>query len=96
LSVDESFNLLEYGLEAKILYLPGHSKGSIGILTAGGGLFCGDLFYNFFNRPGFICCINDLKDYQISIRKLKELTIKRVYPGHGPPFPGEKLTRLLR
>jgi len=31
--VDEGYDLSEYGFDAKVLHLPGHSKGSIGILT---------------------------------------------------------------
>ena len=34
-------DLSNYGLAAKVLHLPGHSKGSIGILTDDGDLFCG-------------------------------------------------------
>ena len=75
-------SLSEYGFRAEVLHLPGHSKGSIGILTAGGDLFCGDMFYNF---AGFTY-IDDLADYNASINKLKNFKIKTVYPGHGKPF----------
>jgi len=76
-------SLSEYGFSAEVLHLPGHSKGSIGILTAGGELFCGDMFYNF---AGF-AYIDDLSDYNVSINKLKNFKIETVYPGHGKPFP---------
>ena len=76
-------SLFEYGFRAEVLHLPGHSKGSIGILTTSGDLFCGDMFYNF---AGFKY-IDDLTDYHASINKLKNFTIKTVYPGHGKPFP---------
>jgi hydroxyacylglutathione hydrolase len=87
LTIDENFSLHEYGFEASVLHLPGHSKGSIGILSAGGDLFCGDLLYNFFGKPGFISYVNDLADYNASLAKLKKLNVKTVYPGHGKPFP---------
>jgi glyoxylase-like metal-dependent hydrolase (beta-lactamase superfamily II) len=35
-------DLGEYGFGAKIIHLPGHTKGSIGILTEEGDLFAGD------------------------------------------------------
>ena len=76
-------SLSEYGFCAKVLHLPGHSKGSIGILATSGELFCGDLFYNF---AGFNF-IDDLADFNASINKLKHLKIETVYPGHGKPFP---------
>lgn len=82
LTVDESFDLREYGLDAKILHLPGHSKGSIGVLTDNSDLFCGDMYYNM---PGFRF-VDDMKDHQASVKKLESLSIKKVYPGHGKPF----------
>ena len=90
--VEDGQGLSEYGFDAKVLYIPGHSKGSIGILTTGGDLFCGDLLYNFY-KPGFVYYINDLADYNASIEKLKSLKINTVYPGHGKPFPMSSFTK---
>ncbi len=75
-------NLAEVGLSAKVIHLPGHSKGSIGVLTNEGDLFCGDLIYNF---AGF-SYIDNLDDFNESINKLKKLDINILYPGHGKPF----------
>lgn len=75
-------DLAEFGLSAKAIHLPGHSKGSIGVLTNEGDLFCGDLIYNF---AGF-SYIDNLEDYNESINKLKKLDINIFYPGHGKPF----------
>ena len=72
-------DLAEFGLSAKVIHLPGHSKGSIGVLTNEGALFCGDLVYNF---AGF-SYIDNLEDYNESIHKLKKLDISILYPGHG-------------
>jgi hydroxyacylglutathione hydrolase len=82
LAVDDGFDLAEYGAAAKVLHIPGHSKGSIGVLTTGGDLFCGDLLYNM---PGFFVA-DDAAAYNASLRKLSGLDIKTVYPGHGKPF----------
>jgi len=92
LVVDEGFELGAYGLNARILHIPGHSKGSIGVLTSGGDLFSGDLFYNI---PGFHF-IDDLSDHQASLKKLDGLKIERVYPGHGKPFSAERIRRRVR
>ena len=43
LVVDEGFDLGKHGIPARVLHIPGHSKGSIGILTVSGDLFCGDM-----------------------------------------------------
>ncbi|MCL4369490.1 MAG: MBL fold metallo-hydrolase [Chloroflexi bacterium] len=92
LTIDEGFDLSEYGFDARVLHIPGHSKGSIGVLTAGGDLFCGDLLYNVV-RPGFPVSIDDLADYDASIEKLRGLRIGTVYPGHGKPFRMERFLK---
>ena len=75
-------DLAEFGLLAKVIHLPGHSKGSIGVLTNAGDLFCGDLIYNF---AGF-SYIDNLEDHNESINKLKKLDVSMFFPGHGRPF----------
>lgn len=84
LIVDEDFSLQPYGFEEKIIYTPGHSKGSISLMDANQNLYCGDLIYNFF-KPEFLL-IFDLKQAKSTIAKLKKLNINYVYPGHGKPF----------
>jgi len=93
LTINDGFDLSEYGFDAKVLHIPGHSKGSIGVLTAGGNLFCGDLIYNFLGTPGFPFYADDLADFNASVEKLKNLKINTVYPGHGKPFPINSLTK---
>jgi len=84
-TIDEKSDLSKYGLDAKVLYLPGHSKGSIGILTDSGELFCGDLFTNR-KKPEPNSMVDNLNELNDSINKVKGLKIKMVYPGHGQPF----------
>lgn len=90
LTIDEDFDLSSYGFDAQVIHLPGHSKGSIGILTADGDLFCGDLLYNMGVGTPFVPFMDDMIDFNVSIEKLKKLSVKTVYPGHGKPFPFEK------
>ena len=87
LTIAEGFDLAPYGFDAQVLHIPGHSKGSLGILTPDGALFCGDLIYNFV-RPS-ATFIDDLADWNASIEKLKRFKINLVYPGHGKPFAME-------
>jgi hydroxyacylglutathione hydrolase len=83
--LDEGDRLSEYGLDAQILYIPGHSKGSIGILTAGSDLIGGDLFANT-DKPALNSIMDDLVAANASVEKLKSLEINTIYPGHGRPF----------
>ncbi|MCW4052489.1 MAG: MBL fold metallo-hydrolase [Candidatus Bathyarchaeota archaeon] len=88
LYIDKGDDFYGYGFDAKVLDIPGHSKGSIGILTGSGDLFCGDLLANV-DKPEIWSIIDDSFAAQASVRKLKRLRIKTVYPGHGKPFPME-------
>lgn len=88
-TLEDGDNLSDYGLDAHILALPGHSQGSIGILTGDGDLFCGDLLDNT-KKPGSNAIMDDPTAANASIEKLKCRVISMVYPGHGSPFPIEQ------
>jgi hydroxyacylglutathione hydrolase len=79
-------NLSEYGFDAEVIEIPGHSKGSIGLLTADGDLFGGDLLANV-DKPNVWSIIDDPVAAKASVEKLKGITINTVYPGHGQSFP---------
>jgi hydroxyacylglutathione hydrolase len=83
--IDEGDSLSEYGFDAKILYIPGHTEGSIGILTANGDLIAGDIFMNY-KKPDIAPNAYDFKILTGSVNKLKALNINTIYPGHGLPF----------
>ncbi|TXT61359.1 MAG: hypothetical protein BAJALOKI3v1_790014 [Promethearchaeota archaeon] len=78
-------SLSEYGYDADVFTIPGHSRGSIGILDKEGNLFCGDLLENI-KKPIEAKMIADKKAYKKSIDRITELSIKKVFPGHGEPF----------
>jgi glyoxylase-like metal-dependent hydrolase (beta-lactamase superfamily II) len=92
IKVGDSVN--QYGFKASILHLPGHSAGSIGILTQDGDFFCGDLFVNI-NKPHLHYLIDDLAKAKENVKDLKEKNIQMVYPGHGKPFPFSKSSEKL-
>ena len=87
--LEDGQDLSEYGFDARIVHIPGHSKGSIGILTKWGDFFCGDLLVNR-DKPAKNTLIDDAVELDLSIDKLETLEIKTVYPGHGKPFQMEQ------
>ncbi|MBN1285950.1 MAG: MBL fold metallo-hydrolase [Anaerolineae bacterium] len=95
LLITEGYNFSEYGFDAKVLHLPGHSKGHIGILTAGGDLFCGDLLANT-NKPEVWSLVDDPAAMNASVERLRSFEINTVYPGHGKPFSVEQFTAARR
>ncbi|HEX2908906.1 MAG TPA: MBL fold metallo-hydrolase [Phototrophicaceae bacterium] len=86
LLIDEGDDFSALDFEAKIIALPGHSRGQIGVLTGDGDLFCGDLLANT-KKPEVGSLVDDAAAMQASVKKLKGFTINTVYPGHGKPFP---------
>ena len=86
--LEDGDDLDEYGFEGKVVYMPGHSRGSIGVVTVGGELFSGDLLIER-NGAKRNKIIDDINAAENSIKKLKRLGIKTVYPGHGRPFSME-------
>ena len=93
-SGDDDLLLRNAGIEGKILYTPGHTKGSISVLLDDGNAFVGDLTSNAFkftgtkHRPFYIDSTDDLFD---SWRKILDQGSKTIHPVHGKPFPAERL-----
>jgi hydroxyacylglutathione hydrolase len=93
LLLDDSADLSAYGLGARTVLLPGHSPGSLGILTATGDLLAGDLFVNY-TVPSQPLYLSDAEAWQHSYERVKALAPRMVYVGHGDPFPGEELAHI--
>ena len=88
-------SLAEFGFEAIVHWLPGHSKGSIGFLTADGELFCGDVFTNV-SMPKESELLSNRDDYIKSLETIQILDIQTVYPGHGLPFHRNALSNIFQ
>ena len=82
-------SLQDIGWDAVIIHIPGHTRGSIGFLTADGNLFCGDLLNNIRKPTWHI--ITDKPAAKNSLAKLRTKSIQTVYPGHGDPFAMQDL-----
>lgn len=79
--------------EIKILHLPGHTKGSIGIIFED-NLFAGDLVMNM-PIPSNAWFAENFSELQHSIDLISNLGLKRVYPGHGKSFSGKWINHLF-
>jgi glyoxylase-like metal-dependent hydrolase (beta-lactamase superfamily II) len=83
--IEDGEDLSDNGFDARVVQIPGHSKGSIGILTSGGDPFCGDLLENK-HKPKLNSLMDDLTTANTSVEKLSKVSTRMVYPGHGKPF----------
>ncbi len=87
--LNDGDSLMEHGIAAHVISLPGHSRGSIGILAESGELFCGDLLENI-REPAIGSMMDDPVAARASVERLRQLDLGTIYPGHGQPF-GSKL-----
>ena len=83
-----------YGLAAKVLHTPGHTKGSLAVLTDDGQLFAGDTLSNR-QKPARAPLIENEQELQNSVARLKQTKARVVYPGHGKPFSAEELASIV-
>jgi hydroxyacylglutathione hydrolase len=86
-------DLSEYRIEGRTVLLPGHSPGSLGIISSEGDAFVGDLFVNYTvpSRPMYL---SDEGTWAQSHERVKALGPRTVYIGHGEPFEGDKLDHI--
>ena len=90
LQMEEGADLAAYGVNAQTVLLPGHSPGSLGVSTAEGDVFVGDLFVNY-TVPSEPLYLSDREAWQHSCEKVRAMEPRMVYVGHGEPFTGERL-----
>ena len=90
LLLEDGQKLAEHGWDATVIHVPGHTEGSLAVLAGDGSLFSGDTLFGAKHPSLFI---EDAEAFQTSLAKLRALkpATKMVYPGHGDPFPAERM-----
>jgi glyoxylase-like metal-dependent hydrolase (beta-lactamase superfamily II) len=76
--------LESYGVQAKVIGLPGHTKGSIGILVGETDIFVGDALMNMFS-PSQALLYGDKAVMAESAAKIGSYKGATVHFGHGKP-----------
>ncbi len=82
--IKDGDDLSTYGFDAKIIGLPGHTKGSIGVDVEGKHLIVGDELDNWIS-PATGHLYNDLDAIRKSAEKITGLGERTLYYGHGKP-----------
>jgi len=85
LYLEDGQDLSEYGFDARVFHIPGHSKGSMAVLTAEGALSPATCCL-YKDRPVLNAIIDDRTAAQASFERLKSLKAIIVYTGHGQAF----------
>jgi glyoxylase-like metal-dependent hydrolase (beta-lactamase superfamily II) len=81
----EGDSLMEYGINATIVGLPGHTKGSIGI-QSGEELLVGDALMNLF-YPTKSMLYGDREQMEKSAEYISNRNVKMIHFGHGKSMP---------
>jgi glyoxylase-like metal-dependent hydrolase (beta-lactamase superfamily II) len=99
-AIDDEIDLSPFGVAARVIPTPGHTKGSISVLTADGDAVIGDLLMGgilggkwFPAWPGMHYFADDLAQLHASIRKVVALAPKRIHVGHGGPLDPKDVAR---
>ena len=79
----DGFSLEAYGIDARVIALPGHTRGCVGLL-AGGDLIAGDALMNL-TKPGRAAHYVDRAAMEASAGKISALGDVTVWFGHGRP-----------
>lgn len=78
-----------YGVSAKVIELPGHTNGSIGMDLGEKGIIVGDALMNMF-YPTVSMLYHDYDEMMASADKISRLGGRLVYFGHGKPQRNRK------
>jgi glyoxylase-like metal-dependent hydrolase (beta-lactamase superfamily II) len=92
--IESEMSLQEFVIEGKIKETPGHTNGSISVVLDDGNIFVGDLIMGSMfgkGKPKFPMYADSVEKVRESINKVKALSPKMIYCGHGGPFSGDEV-----
>ncbi|MFC3325300.1 MBL fold metallo-hydrolase [Mesorhizobium cantuariense] len=93
--LDEGDSIETGDRSLRVLHLPGHSPGSIGLLDErSGDFFAGDAIYRgrlIDDLPG-----SDVQAYRKTMQRLLQIEFNRAYCGHGEPIDQNELRSIAR
>lgn len=91
--IENEMDLKSFGVDARIMPTPGHTPGSLSVLSADGDAIVGDLVMGgwlggnlFPTRPGLHYFVDDLPQLHESIGRVLAASPRILYPGHGGPL----------
>ena len=100
LLIEDEIDLTAFGVEARILFTPGHTPGSLSVRTADAQIIVGDLLMGgwfggwlFPTRPGLHYYVDDLALVHASVQKVLAGSPRIIHPAHGGPLDPEEVVR---
>jgi len=97
--VEADLDLRQYGVAARAIWTPGHTRGSLSVIMESGEAIVGDLVFPrlmAFGPPAIAFWATSREDSLVSIRKVLDLKPFIIHTSHGGPYRPEALSRLVR
>jgi glyoxylase-like metal-dependent hydrolase (beta-lactamase superfamily II) len=95
ISIENEFDLSEYKVDAQVIFTPGHTPGSVSVLTADREAIVGDLVGGGWplgqfrpDKPRYHYWASNMEDVQASLRNVFSYQPETIYVGHGGPLDG--------
>jgi len=90
-----TFNLESYGVNARIIHTPGHTAGSVSVISDEGYAVIGDLLMSFVvkKNPGYPIYVYDVDIWKNSLKKVLDTDVEIMYPSHGEVYSRENVKK---
>lgn len=95
IKINDEMDLNEYGVSAKLYHVPGHSPGSICLVTADNQCVIGDTLFNTFPGTHYPIIVYSRKILAETYNKLNNINPEIYYPGHGKPISREMFQKRI-
>jgi len=95
---EEDFPLNGFGIDGKVIYTPGHTRGSVSVLLDTGDAFVGCLSHNGFpfrRKPNLPIFAENIEQIKESWHQIIAKGAKTIYPGHGKSFDVEEIKKYM-
>ena len=97
--VEDELDLNQYDVRARVIWTPGHTRGSLSVMLESGEAVVGDLVlprFMAFGPPAIAFWAASRENSVVSIRKVLALNPSTFHTSHGGPYRPEALARLVR
>ncbi|MGI5978992.1 MAG: MBL fold metallo-hydrolase [Oscillospiraceae bacterium] len=82
----DGMDLSPWGVAAHVVALPGHTPGTVGVLTDDDDFIVGDAMFDMF-RPTGSRLYEDGAEMRRSVQKIRQSGATTIWVGHGNPIP---------
>lgn len=90
---DDTLDLTPYGVDGRLVHIPGHTSGSAAVVLGSGDILIGDTLMGSLPRhaPKTPFVAEDMAALVQSLKDLLAMEPKLLWPGHGGPFTPERV-----